>query len=408
MKFFGGKNDDENETSLSDRKDFEYVPEGVVYFDSACQTLRPQPVLDAMNEYFHKYNACGGRVKYEWGKKVDEKVEETREKVLELAGKTKKEYATAFTLNTTYGLNLLLSQLPVGAYKQIITSDIEHNSVFLPTIVAAKRLGIPRKIFPRTEGGALIYKKEDLSGAIVAVNATSNIDGRVLQNAKALADDVHNAGGILIIDGAQSIVGSAPLLRSVDFDALCFSGHKMHAPSIGVIVAKKRLIDSLEPLFVGGGMVERLDENSFSFPEGDLSCKLEPGLHDYAGIIGLGAAIDWLKTYKPEELSQEEQKQKLAKIIFDGLSALPGIHLFNNAPSSTINFYSRDIDAHRLATFLSEQNIMARSGYFCCHYYLQNVKKYPPMLRISLGLHNTEKDARKFLEVMKKIITNIK
>lgn len=403
MKIFSNK----KEIRPSARKDFEYLPEDTVYLDSACQTMRPQPVLDAVDKYFHEYNTCGERVKYEWGKRLDDEVEEARKKVTELVGKSGKEYEVTFTLNTTYGLNLLLHQLPVGIYKQIITSDIEHNSVFLPTIVTAKRLNIPRKIFPRAEDGSIEYKQEDMVGAIVVLNASSNIDGRILQNAKAIAKDVHKAGGIFIIDGAQSVIGNTSFLKEVDFDALCFSGHKMHAPSIGVIVAKKQLIDSLELLFVGGGMVEKLTEDSFSLISEDIVCKLEPGLQNFSGIIGLSAAIDWLKTYKPEGLKQEDQKRKLSTMVFDELSSLPGIHFLNSSPTTTMSFYSEDIDAHRLASFLSEQNIMARSGYFCCHYYLQNVKKSPPLFRVSLGLHNTEKDVRKFLEIMKKIINNI-
>ena len=94
-------------------------------------------------------------------------------------------------------------------------------------------------------------------------------------------------------------------------------------------------------------------------------------------------------------------------MVLEGLSSLPGITLLNSQLSATISFYSQDIDAHRLATVLSQQNIMVRSGYFCCHYYLQNIKKLPPLLRVSLGLHNTEEDIRKFLEIMGKIIRNI-
>ncbi len=405
MKFFRNKN---TEITASKRKDFEYLSEDMIYFDSACQTLRPQPVIDALNEYFYKYNACGGRVKYEWGKRVDEEVESTREKVLEFLGKSEKEYQTAFTLNTTYGLNLLLQQLPKGKFKQVITSDIEHNSVFLSTITAAKRLGILRRIFLRAEDGALNYKKEDLAGAVVVLNLISNIDGRILKNAKNIAEDVHSLGGIFIIDGAQSITSGASFLAEIDFDALCFSGHKMHGPSIGGIVIKNDLLFSLELSFVGGGMVEKLDKETFSIPKNDPVFRLEPGLQDFSGIVSLGAAIDWLKKYRPEGLKQEEHRQKLSKLLFNALSSFDGVHLLNKKPSTTISFYSENIDAHRLAAFLSQQNIMARSGYFCCHYYLQNLKKYPPLLRISLGLHNTENDIKKFLEVFKKIITNIK
>jgi len=404
MRIFSNK----KEATSSTRKDFEYIPEDTIYLDSACQTLRPQFVLDAMGEYFHRYNACGGRVKYEWGKRVDEEVEETRLKILDLLSKSEKEYQVAFTLNTTYGLNLLLNQLPIDKYKQIITSEIEHNSVFLPTMEASKRLNIPRKVLLRDEDGSLIYDENDIAGAVVVLNATSNIDGRVLQNAKTLAQDVHRGGGIFIIDGAQSIVGSAALLREVNFDALCFSGHKMHGPSIGSVIIKKELLSLLEISFIGGGMVESVNKDSFILSKNDLFSKLEPGLQDFAGIIGLKASIDWLKTYKPEGLEQEKHKQKLANMVFEELSSLDGLHLLNKKASTTISFYTDSIDAHRLATFLSQQNIMVRSGYFCCHYYLQNLKKYPPLLRVSLGLHNTEDDIKKFLEIIKKIIFNTK
>ena len=392
----------------TDRKDFSFVSDSDVYLDSACQSLRPQPVLDAMFSYFQKYNACGGRVKYEWGKQVDEAVEKARVSILKRLGKSPKEYGVAFTLNTTYGLNLILNQLPGRIYKQIVTSEIEHNSVFLPTMMLVKKLGIPRVVLKREQDGSLNYTKENVAQAVIVVNATSNIDGRTLRNAKVLANDTHKAGGILIVDGAQSLVHDTSLLREVDFDALCFSGHKTYGPSLGVVVIKKTLLELLELSFVGGGMVEKLETDSFSIPIIDPVSKLEPGLQDFAGIIGLSSALDWLDMYKPEGLSVVEHTQRLAQMTFDGLSSIEGLHLLNSEPSSTISFYSENVDAHRLAIFLSQQHIMTRSGYFCCHYYLQNVKKYPPLLRVSLGLHNTESDIRKFLEVTQKIISNIK
>ncbi len=407
MHIFGTKKEVVTERLSSNRKDFEFVPEGTVYLDSACQTLRPQPVQDAMMKYFQEFNACSGRVKYDWGRRVDEAVEKTRKKVLDYVGKSSQEYGVAFTLNTTYGLNLLLSQLPVGIYQRIVTSDIEHNSVFLPTLAAAKRLALPRKILSRKEDGSLTYRTEDLSGAIVVVNVASNIDGRALGNVRLLADDLRRAGGILILDGAQSMTDRAAVWREADFDALCFSGHKMYAPSLGGIIVKRKLLESLELSFIGGGMVEKLDEKGFTLPANDPVCRLEPGLQDFAGIVGLGATLDWLESYRPEGQKHEEHKKRLAQMVFEGLSSLPGIFLLNSEPSATISFYSQDIDAHRLATVLSQQNVMVRSGYFCCHYYLQNIKKLPPLLRVSLGIHNTEEDIRKFLKIMGKVIKNI-
>lgn len=119
-------------------KDFDYLQPTDIYLDSACQSLRPQPVITAMNNYYQKFNSCGERVKYQWGKITDEKVNATRHKVLQFLKLKSKNYTVSFTLNTTYGINLLLSQLRPELFDRVITSDIEHNSPFLSTIAFAK------------------------------------------------------------------------------------------------------------------------------------------------------------------------------------------------------------------------------------------------------------------------------
>ena len=387
--------------------DFSYLDSKTVYLDSACQTLRPEQVIDAMSEYYHEYNSCGGRVKYDWGVKLDEKIKETRKKVLAFVGKSASEYAVAFTLNTTYGLNLVLGQLP-PKFKKVITSDIEHNSVFLPTISTAKRLNIPRVLLERGDDGSLVYDKEDIGGAVVVLNSMSNIDGRELTNLKEIASDVHKTGGIVLIDAAQGASHDQKVIRESDFDALFFSGHKMYGPSLGIIVIRKSLLKMLDIGFIGGGMVEDVEAESFrliSDPD-DLSSRLEIGLQNFAGIIGLDASLDWLKSFKPEGLSTRVQQENLAQFLFDELSHIPTLKLINNFPSPILSFYSEKIDAHRLAIFLSAQKMMVRSGYFCCHYYLKNLKKYPPLVRVSLGLNNTKEQVESFVKTLQTIITN--
>src|SRR5579871_3897089 len=160
--------------------DFGYLPADSCYFDSACQTLRPQPVIDAVTEYYREYNACGGRVKYAWGEKVDGIVSATRKKLLKLLDKSAKEYSVAFCLNTTAGINLVLHQLPEGRYQRIVTSEIEHNSVFLPTQTCAKRFHLERIVLPRRPDGSLDFQPDQLEKAVIVVNTASNIDGRIL------------------------------------------------------------------------------------------------------------------------------------------------------------------------------------------------------------------------------------
>lgn len=394
-------------TNNKNVSDFAYLDRKNIYLDSACQTLRPQQVIDAMDEYYREYNSCGGRVKYEWGIKLDEKIKETRKKILNFVGKSSSKYAVAFTLNTTYGLNLVLSQLP-PKFTKIITSDIEHNSVFLPTMTAAKRLNIPRIVFRRSGDGSLVYGKGDLPGGVAVLNSMSNIDGRELVNLKEITSDLHKAGGIILIDAAQGVGHAQELIRASDFDALFFSGHKMYGPSIGVIVIKKTLLTALDIGFVGGGMVEEVEEDAYrliSDPD-DLSSRLEVGLQNFAGIVGLSACLDWIKSYKQEGVAAQINQEKLARLLFDELSRIPTLKIVNGSPGPIVSFYSDKIDAHRLAIFLSTQNIMVRSGYFCCHYYLKKMKKYPPLVRVSLGLNNTKEQVESFVKTLQTIITN--
>ena len=162
--------------------DFDYLKEGDVYLDSACQSLRPRPVIEALNRYYTEHNSCGERVKYAWGRKTDELVEATREKVLKYLKLKGREYSVSFTLNTTYGINLLLSQIRKGLFDKVMTSDIEHNSPFLATMACAKRLNVPREVMEREEDGSIDLDNYDFSKAIVVVNCASNIDGRRLLN----------------------------------------------------------------------------------------------------------------------------------------------------------------------------------------------------------------------------------
>ena len=383
--------------------EFNYLNGQDIYLDNACQTLRPQPVIDAQNNYYLKFNACGDRCKHKWGQEVDSLVYETRLSVLDLLKLSPKNYVCSFTLNTTYGLNLILTQLPQNTYKQVITSEIEHNSVFLPTIELAKRLSIPRLVLARDNSGELQYSNTDLKQAIVVVNVVSNIDGRILMNLKQLIKDTHQQGGIVILDAAQTIVHHHDLIVKTEADAICFSGHKMYSPSLGVIIIKKDLLKNLTINFVGGGMISSVTEQSYKLLPNEMHTWLEPGLQAYGAIIGLNTAIGWLQKVKPFGQEPKDYIDNLAQKLYNGLKDINNIEVFNNQPSSVISFYPKKGDAHRLAIFLSSAGIMARSGSFCCHYYIDEVLKSPPLLRVSLGLHNTEADINKAIETIAKL-----
>ena len=384
--------------------DFDYLKPGEVYLDSACQSLRPQPVIDAINDYYLNFNACGERAKYKWGKITDAKVDETREKVLKFLKLKSKEYTVSFTLNTTYGINLLLNQLEPSLFEKVMTSDIEHNSPFLSTMAFAERTGLPRIVMKRNNDGSIPLDDYDFKKALVVVNCASNIDGRKLLNINELIKTVHKAGGLVIIDAAQAMAHNSSILEKTDADAICFSAHKLYAPSLGVIVWKKSLLDKLHTYFVGGGMVDDVEETSYQLSADSpnhIYTKFESGLQAWGEIIGLGAALDWLTSRKKSDWQEFTDNYQA---LYDFLKASPKVHLVNHEANPTMSFYIDGIDSHLLGEALSRVGIMARTGYFCVHYYLDHICHYPPLIRFSLGLHTTKDDIEKVKTALAKIL----
>lgn len=384
--------------------DFDYLREGEVYLDAACQSLRPSPVVEALERYYCKHNSCGERVKYEWGKITDELVEGTREKVLKFLKLPKRKYTTSFTLNTTYGLNLILSQIDVSKFKKIVTSEIEHNSPFLATMAFSKKTGLPREVIKRNDDGSIPIFDYDFDKAIVVVNCASNFDGRKLLNIKELNKAVHKAGGILIIDAAQAMAHSADILKGVEVDAICFSAHKMYAPSLGVIVWRDELEQVLQPYWLGGGMVDDVKEDSFVLSAENKEhryTRFESGLQAWGEIVALGSAIDWIESLSKKDW---DNLHKNAEELYDFLNGSSKVHLVNKEPNPTMSFYVDGLDSHLLGEALSREGVMARTGYFCVHFYLDHVLNLPPLVRFSLGLHNRPEDIEKVKKVMKNVI----
>lgn len=384
--------------------DFNYLKPGDVYLDSACQSLRPKPVIDAINDYYLNFNACGERAKYKWGKLTDAKVDETREKVLKFLKLKAKEYTVSFTLNTTYGINLLLNQLEPSLFEKVMTSDIEHNSPFLSTMAFSERTGLPRIVMKRNDDGSIPLDDYDFKKALVVVNCASNIDGRKLLNINELIKAVHKAGGLIIIDAAQAMAHSSSILEKTDADAICFSAHKLYAPSLGVIVWKKSLLNKLHTYFVGGGMVDDVDKDSYQLSADSpnhIYTKFESGLQAWGEIIGLGTALDWLNSRKKSDWQNLTDNYQA---LYDFLKASPKVHLVNHEANPTMSFYIDGIDSHLLGEALSREGIMARTGYFCVHYYLDHICHYPPLIRFSLGFHTTKEDIEKVQNALAKIL----
>lgn len=384
--------------------DFGYLGEDTVYLDAACQSLRPRPVVEALERYYFEHNSCGERVKYPWGEKTDELVEGTRRKVLKLLKLKSKEYFVSFTLNTTYGINLILNELDPKCVKKVVTSEIEHNSPFLATMALSERLGVPRVVLKRDENGALLMGDEDFAGAVVVVNCAANFDGRRLGNLKEVVKRVHRDGGIVIIDAAQAMAHYYEMLEKTEADAVCFSAHKMYAPSLGAIVARRDLVPKLKQTFIGGGMVDDVFEERYLLTaEGNkdhIYTVFEPGLQAWGEIVALGEAIDWLSARTKED---KKRLESCTRELDEFLRSREKIHMVGSEANPTMSFYVEGLDSHLLGAALGKEGIMARTGYFCVHYYLDKVMKLPPLVRFSLSYATREGDIERVKGVMGKI-----
>lgn len=384
--------------------DFDYLGAGEVYLDSACQSLRPRAVIEAVNNYYTTHNSCGERVKYKWGIETDEKVEAARDEMLKYLKLPKKKYNTSFTLNTTYGINLVLAQIKGGEFKKIMTSEIEHNSPFLASIAFQRKHNVPREVIERNTDGTIPLEKYDFEKAVVVVNSASNFDGRKLLNAKELVRKVHQAGGIVIIDAAQTLAHSVEVVRGVEADAIATSAHKMYGPSLGVLVWRDDLLAHLEPQWLGGGMVDDVFADDFQLSADNKEhryTRFEAGLQAWGEIVGFEAGLKWLEKV-PKSAWRELEKNYTE--LFNFLGSSDKVHLVNTEPNPTMSFYVEGVDSHLLGTALSRENIMARTGYFCAHYYLDHVLGLPPLVRFSLGLHNRSEDIEKVEKTLSKLL----
>lgn len=385
-------------------KDFDYLGGKEVYLDAACQSLRPRPVVEAMERYYFQHNSCGERVKYPWGEKTDELVEGTRKKVLKLLKLSGKDYFVSFTLNTTYGVNLLLNEIDPKYVKKVVTSEIEHNSPFLATMAMSERLDVPRVVLKRSNDGALLMGEESFAGAVVVVNVAANFDGRQMGNLKEVVRRVHKDKGVIILDAAQAMAHYHEMLEKTEADAICFSAHKMYAASLGVMVVRRDLIPKLRLGFVGGGMVDDVYADSYKLTA--LGNKehaytiFEPGLQAWAEIISLGAAIDWLND---RTKADKKQLEDCTRELDEFLRGKEKVRMVGAEANPTMSFYVEGLDSHLLGAALGKEGVMARTGYFCVHYYLDKVLGLPPLVRFSLSYATREED----IERVKKALKNL-
>lgn len=373
----------------------------IIYMDSACMTLRPRQVIEAMNEYYEKYPGCAGRSAHKFGIRVTEEYHKARETIAKFIG-AKKTEEIIFTRNTTEGLNLVAHSLDLKKGDVVLTSDREHNSNLIPWQILSKEKGIKHKIVysnPDTTFSLENFEKSmNKNVKLVSVVHTSNLDGYTLPVEKIIKI-AHDFDSLVMLDAAQSMPHKPINVRKLDVDFLAFSGHKMLGPSgTGVLYGKYHLLEELKPFIVGGDTVKNTTYESYSLlppPE-----KFEGGLQNYAGAIGLAAAAKYLDKIEKDKI--EKHEIELNKMITSSIENIPDLNIIGpkqpELRGGIISFNIKGINHHDIALMLDEMaNIMIRSGQHCVHSWF-NAHGIEGSARASLYLYNTKEEAKVFIE----------
>ena len=401
------------------RKDFPILNRGIIYMDSAATSLTPEPVLDAVLDYYRNYNANVGRGVYKLTQIASQKYEDAHRNVAKFIGTTANELI--FTKNTTEGINTVASGIGLKKGDKVVVSLWEHHSNLLPWIRAKKTLGIDLEVVKPnaiSEGEAktqCALETSDFVDAIdkktkvVAITHVSNALGSILP-VKEISKLCAENEALLLVDAAQSAPHMKIDVRDMGCDFLAFSGHKMLGPTgIGGLVVKGELMDEMEPLTVGGGAVE--DASFADYRLKQTYEKFESGTPNIAGAMGLSAAVAYLEAIGMEKVKEWEEKQ--GKRVIEGLQELDNVEIYGYGSEAfergqrigVISFNVKGVNPTEVASRLdSEASITIRSGHHCCIPLMNYLGLGAEgTVRSSVYLYNTEAEVEKFLELIRKI-----
>ena len=384
------------------RDDFPMIKNDLIYLDNGATTFKPKCVLEAMNDYYENYSANAHRGDYSISYKVDVAYENARVKVAKFINAEIDE--VVFTSGATESLNVIATGFFSNLLEEgdeIIISDAEHASNVLPWFRLANKLGVVIKYVPLDAN--LHVTLENIKSIVtprskvISLAGITNVVGDV-RPIKEICKFAHQNNMFVVCDGAQSVPHTKTDVKDLDVDFLAFSGHKMCGPTgVGVLYGKKELLESVEPLSLGGGMNESFDSEKEIYLK-DLPQRLEAGTPNIAGVIGLGAAVDYLDKIGMDTISIYEQKLK--KYMMDKLEKIPYIQIVNEeADSGIVAFNVEGIFSQDVAYYLNKYNICVRAGNHCAKI-LKKAIGVKNTIRVSLYFYNTKEEIDALVELL--------
>ena len=381
----------------------------LIYLDNAATSQKPQVVIDRIAEFYSNENANVHRGVYALSEQASEVYDLARKKIASFIG-AKNSKEIIFTKGTTDSLNLVAHSYALKNLKkgdEILVTDFEHHSNFLPWQMICQKTGAILKILNSEEAGFISPKewqnKLNKKTKIVAIAHASNVLGTI-SDIKKIAKMVHNFGAVLVVDGAQAVPHLSVNMQDLDCDFYAFSGHKMLGPmGIGVLYVKEEILAEMSPYQLGGGMIESvsLDKITYaSYPE-----KFEAGTPNVAGAVALVAALDYLSAIGLSEIRGHEIE--LSKYLLNGLAKINKVKLLGTAEAKErtglVSFYVDGIHAHDLSDFLAKNGIALRAGFHCAMP-LHQSRHCTATLRVSYYLYNSEQDLKVLLSNLEKAI----
>lgn len=373
----------------------------LIYFDNAATAQMPNIVSDAILTYYTTYKSNVDRGLYSFAEKTTFHYEQARTAIAEFIGAQSSELV--FTSGTTDGINMVARiwaahQLKAG--DEIIVSQVEHHSNFLPWQQLAEEKNLILTILPVDEAGLLdmkiYYAALSEKTKLVAVFHTSNILGTTNDIALIVAA-AHQVGAKVLVDAAQSIAHQKIDVVDLECDFLVFSGHKLYGPTgIGCLFIKKTIHDQCYPNKFGGSMVYSAGYEESYWKNAPYS--FEAGTPPIAQAIGLGAAVNYVRENIDFNVVCEHEKLLVSRMS-TGLQDL-GFHLLNQVDCGhLVTFYDKEIHGHDIAMYLDSFGIAVRAGNHCVQPYHEKLE-LDSTVRVSFAFYNTMTEVEKFLEVM--------
>lgn len=385
----------------------------LVYLDNAATTQKPQEVLDALEDFYVRFNSNIHRGIYSLSELATEKYEQARLKAVQFINAASAR-EIIFVKNATEAINLVAytwGEKNIKAGDEILVSVAEHHSNFVPWQQLARRKRAVFKIIPINSEGLITKENiiQQLSNKtkLLAIHHISNVLGTIAPLNEVIKI-AQKFGARVLVDAAQGVAHLPVDVQKLDCDWLAFSGHKMYGPTgVGVLYGKEELLADMPPFMFGGGMIKSVQlENS---DWADLPQKFEGGTPPIAEVIGLEAAIDFIERFGFDRIRKHEED--LLNYGLSRLSEMKEVEIYGPKNSrdcrGIISFNLEGVHSHDVATLVNDKGIALRAGYHCAQP-LMAALGTPATCRISFGVYNSREDIDRLVSALQYVLSVLK